>query len=121
MNSVCAAFLLLLAAWGTFTSHRLFSAKRPWSRLKWLSFCCIVLLVGGSLSSGAGLLTGHFAPWMLIPIGISYITMLPLPCYFPWVTATNRRRALRNATFIVFATLLLGFGFGIIPLSDAGL
>jgi len=67
------------------------------------------------------LLTARFAQWMLIPIGVSYITMIPLPCYFPWITATTRHRAVRNAVFVTFAAFLLAFGFGIMPLSVIGL
>jgi hypothetical protein len=88
---------------------------------RWLTLLVIALLLSGSLTSSIGLFAAFFAPWMFIPIGISYIFMLPLPCFFPWITDTPIRHTVRNAIFIVIAAFFLLFGFGAVPLSVIGL
>lgn len=71
--------------------------------------------------SAVGFLAGRFAPWMLIPIGVSYLMMLPLPCYFPWITATSLRHTVRNVIFVIIAALFLALGFGVFPISWIGI
>lgn len=80
-----------------------------------------MLLTGGCFTSGIALLMDRFAAWMLVPIGVSYVAMVPLPCYFPWFTATSRRRVVRNAAFVAFAGILFALGFEVVPLSVVGL
>ena len=121
MRYVYAVILLLLATWGVFASHKVFATERRWSKYRFLSYCSIILFVAGTLFSGIGLMTNRFESWMLIPIAASYYMMLPLPCYFPWITETIRRRTVRNAIFVAIATLLLALGLGIIPVSAIGL
>jgi len=121
MKTVVVALLLLLAIWGTFASHRLWSAKRPWSRNVWLFLACVILAVGGAATSAIGLLVDRFDPLMLLPVGVSYLLMLPLPCYFKWITATRRRHTVRNVLFVLFAAALIMLGLRILPLSLIGL
>ena len=120
MRIVIAVFLLLLAAWGLYAGRRIGIPRWPWSVRSWLFCVTIVLLEGGALLSGVSLLAGVFAPWMLLPMGVAYITMLPLPCYFPWVTATRRRWAVRNLIFTLIAVSLLALGLGFLPLPLIG-
>jgi len=121
LKPVTILFLFLLGGWGVFASGALLHASRPWSRRTWLSLSSIVLLVSSAWGSGATLVTGHFTPWMLVPLGVSYVLMLPLPCYFPWITETRRRHFLRNVIFAILAAVCLAVGLKIIPLSAIGL
>jgi hypothetical protein len=114
-------FLFLLGAWGVVASRSLIHASRPWSLQAWLFLLSAVLLVGSAWGACATLATGHFAPWMLVPLGVSYILMLPLPCYFPSLTGTRLRFILRNIVFVAFAAVCIALGLKIIPVSAIGL
>ena len=120
MRIVIAVFLLLLAAWGLYAGRRIGIPRWPWSVRSWLFCVTILLLEVGALLSGVSLLAGVFAPWMLLPMGVSYITMLPLPCYFPRVTATRTRRVVRNSIFVLIAATLLVLGMELLPLPLIG-
>lgn len=117
VSTIYAILLLSLAAFGAIAGRRIFSARRPWSVRSRLFCVTVVLLESGALLSGVGLLAGWFAPWMLLPLGCAYITMLPLPCYFPWVTGTRTRWIVRNVGFALFALGLLALGTELVPLS----
>ena len=116
-----AICLSLLSLWGVYVSSTHISVKHPWCLRRWLTLLIIAVLLSGSITSSVTLLTRSFAPWMFVPIGVSYILMLPLPCFFPWITDTRGRRLVRNAIFIFVAAFFLLFGFGAIPVSIIGL
>lgn len=114
-------FLFFLGGWGVVASRALVHASRPWSHRTWFSLSSVVLLICSAWAGGVTLVTGHFAPWMFVPLGVSYILMLPLPCYFPWITETSLRHFLRNVIFSILAAACLAVGLKIIPMSAIGL
>jgi hypothetical protein len=121
MESFYAVFLLLLGVWSLFSSPKHVGKSGIFSWHLWLSICATCLLAFGGFTAGVALFASRFSRWMLLPIGVSYICMLPLPCYFHSLTSTARRRAIRNSAFGGFALFLLALGVGIIPLSVIGI
>jgi hypothetical protein len=109
----------VLAAWGTFTASRLFTAGRPWSRLRRQVLLADALLVASCLLCASTLRTRRFAPWMLVPLGASYLWMVPLPCYLEFVNR-GRLHVARNALFLAVALLCFALGFGLVPLALLG-
>ena len=112
MPHALAVFFLLLGVWGAYSARPLASARRPWSWRAWLLAVTLVLLVGSSWTVAGALATGRFAGWMLVPVGLTYLLMLPLPCYFEWVTATRQRHVVRNVVFVVVAALCFAVACG---------
>ena len=81
-----------------------------------------VLLFGSScLLPGIALLTGKFDHWMLLPLGVSFFVMVPVPCYFDAVNVTPAIQWGRNLMFLVLGLFFLGLALGVIPLSSFGL
>jgi hypothetical protein len=121
MEPFYATFLLLLGVWSLFSSRKHVGRVSTASWHIWLSICATRLLAFGSFTAGVALFASGFSRCMLLPIGLSYICMLPLPCYFHSLTSTAQRRAIRNSAFGGFALFLLALGIGIIPLSVIGI
>lgn len=126
MTYIWAAFFALLCLWITFvaisvTMRRRGSPEHPWSWQRWLWLVTGVLVFSGSLWSAVGFARNQFNPAGFIPLGISYLLMMPLDCYFKWVTATRRRYTIRNGVFLAIAAVFFGVGFRVIPLSWMGL
>lgn len=111
MTNIALAVLLAgLAAWGLYAGRRHPTPRWPWTLRQWLAVLTFVLLIGGATLCAVCLAAGVFRRWMLIPVGLAYLTMLPMRCYFPWVTATPRRWLVRNVFFVLIAVALVGLG-----------
>jgi hypothetical protein len=116
-----AAAFALLAGWGAFTASALARAPRPWSALRRYSFLTNLLFVTSSVLCTVALGGRRFAAWMLLPFGLSYAAMIPMPCYFDLVNRIGWVHTLRNGVFALVAATCAALGLGVIPLSQFGL
>jgi cytochrome c oxidase assembly factor CtaG len=58
---------------------------------------------------------------MAASIGLSYMLVGPLPCYFDSVNRVRWLHSLRDLLFIVLALLLFAVATGFVPLSVLGM
>jgi len=116
-----AALLGLLGGWGLFTARPLWRAARPWRLRHWHLLIAEVLLISGCWLSAIALATDRFSGWMLLPIGVSYALMVPLPCYFAVVDRVPWIHVLRNAVFAAVTVACVAIAFGFVPISILGL
>jgi hypothetical protein len=63
---------------------------------------------------------GWFRRWLLVPLGLSLLLMIPLPCYFRTVDETAWVRRGRNLVFVLLGLALLLVGGGVLPGSVLG-
>jgi hypothetical protein len=80
-----------------------------------------VIFVASCLGCAAALWTDHFQAWMAASIGLSYLLMIPLPCYFELVNRVRWLHAMRDLLFIAVAVFLFAIATGFVPLSFLGL
>ena len=94
------------------------------SRGGWMEHRTLVLVgaafVASCLLPGGALLTGAFAAWMLVPLGVCYVALVPLPCYFRWANH-GRIRTGRTVLFLLVGAALVAAGLGWLPVSWFGL
>ncbi|MFQ5778800.1 MAG: hypothetical protein ACE5IP_12410 [Terriglobia bacterium] len=118
---VYALGFALLGAWGVFTARKSFKAGGRWARLRWHIVLADGLFAGSCILCAAGLALGWFRAWMLMPLGASFLWMIPLPCYFDWVDRIGWVHASRNIFFVAVAVVCFVVGFGLVPLATFGL
>jgi len=111
----------LLGAWGIFTATRSFKPAKPWAARRWQIVLVDVLFGGSCALCAAGLWLGWFRAWMLAPFGLSFLLMIPLPCYFRGVEQSRAFHRARNLFFLAVAALCLSLTLGLLPLSVFGL
>lgn len=111
----------LLGAWGVFTARKSFRVARPWSQRRWNIFLVDVLFSGSCFLCAAALRGAWFQAWLLLPLGASFLWMIPLPCYFDWAERLGWVHAARNILFVVVALVCFAVGMGLLPLSFFGL
>jgi hypothetical protein len=66
------------------------------------------------------MLSGTFRPWTLIPLGLCYLALIPLPCYFRWANH-GWPRTVRCVLFLLVGTALVAVGLEWLPVSWFGL
>jgi len=110
-----------MGVFGVFTARKSFKAAPVWSARRRGIFSVAVLFVGGSWLCAAGLFGGWSRPWMTLPLGASFVGMLPLPCYFAAVDRIRWLHVLRNIYFVAVALFCFAIAFGIVPLAWLGL
>jgi hypothetical protein len=118
---VYAGLLALLGAWGIHAALRSAKPARRWSPRRKQIVLVDVLFVVSCFGCAVALGTGRFRAWMISSIGICYLLMIPLPCYFEWFNRNRAAHAIRNALFVVVALALLAIAAGLVPLSLLGL
>lgn len=120
-SELYAVALTLLGAWGIFATRASARIKKDWSQRRRLAVLVDALFVVSCLVCAAALWTGRFRAWMAASIGLSYLLMIPLPCYFERVNRARRLHALRDLLFAGVAFFLFAVAAGLIPLSVLGL
>jgi len=116
-----ASILTLLGAWGAYTMSKVYKPGRFRSWKRRLILLEDLLFTASCLGCAAALWTGHFRAWMAASVGLSYLLMIPLPCYFEPVNRIRWLHAARNLLFAAVALALFAVAAGIIPLSLLGL
>ncbi len=111
--------LIGLGCWATFTTSRTLASRGGWTEHRTLVVVGVAF-VASCLLPGVAMLAGAFAPWMLVPLGVCYLALVPLPCYFRWANHGWIRTA-RTVLFLLVASALVGAGIGWLPVSWCGL
>lgn len=111
----------VLGVWGVFTASRAFKPAAPWAALRCQILLVDVLFGGSCFLCAAALWLGGFRAWMLAPFGVSFLLMIPLPCYFQRVEQSRALHVARNLLFLGVAALCFALAFGLVPLSFFGL
>lgn len=113
--------LALLGAWGAFTLVGLFKSSRPWSRQRSYSLATALLFTGSSFLGAVALMSSPFKPRLLLPLGVSYLLMIPAPCYFPSVNRVGWLHVARNILFGAVAAVCFALALGLISASIFGI
>jgi hypothetical protein len=111
-----ALALALLGAWGVYAGRMTHKQTRVRPGWRWRILLVELFFIASCFLSSAALALGWFEAWMLVPVGASFLGMIPLPCYFEWVDRIGWLGALRNLLFLVIALFCLGVGVGLLPL-----
>jgi hypothetical protein len=80
-----------------------------------------VLFSGACFLCAATLVVGQFRREMAALLALSYLAMLPMPCYFTAVDRIRPLRRIRNLLFLMVAALCLAVATGLLPLARLGL
>jgi hypothetical protein len=115
------AVLLVLGGWGFFTLWRTLKARVAGSLVRRKLSAVAALFCASCLLCAAALELGWFRRWLLTPLGVSFLLMIPLPCYFRTVDQTAWLRRTRNGAFVVLGLALLLIAGGVLPSSLLGL
>jgi hypothetical protein len=118
---VYAVLLALRVAWGVFTLSRTLKLAPVWSRRRVQVVAVEALFIPACLLAAGTLHRGTFAAWMAAPLGVCFLLILPLPCYFEAVDRIRWLHAARNALFVLLALFFLAIAFRWLPLSALGL
>jgi hypothetical protein len=118
---VVAWLLVCRIGWGVYTLSRVVKLAPVWSRERIQIVAVEALFIAACLLAAAGLYRRTFAPWMAAPLGVCFLLILPLPCYFEAVDRIGWLHAARNALFILLALGCFGVALKWIPLSVLGL
>jgi hypothetical protein len=79
------------------------------------------ILFSGSCAMCAVSLWLHwFRAWMVAPLGVAYLLMIPMPCYFEPVNRIRWLHATRNILFVATAVGCFAIAGGLVPLSWLG-
>ncbi|WP_341329451.1 hypothetical protein [Mycobacterium shinjukuense] len=113
-------WLSLLGAWGTFTTSQAFTAHARRADRRWQLLAVDALFTGSSFLCAAALGLGWFRAWMLAPFGLSYLLMIPVPCYFKAVNRSRGVHLARNLLFVLVALLSFALALRALPLAWFG-
>lgn len=119
--NVYAVLLTLRACWGVFTLSRALKLAPVWSRLRVHIVAAEALFIPACLLPAAALHWGTFAPWMTAPLGVCFLLILPLPCYWEAVDRIRWLHAARNALFVLLSVGCFAVALGWVPVSALGL
>jgi len=111
-----ALALALLGAWGVYAGRKTHKQTRPRSGWRWRILLVELFFIASCFLCAAALALEWFEPWMLVPVGASFLGMIPLPCYLEWVDRVGWLHGLRNLLFLVISLFCLGVGVGLLPL-----
>jgi hypothetical protein len=111
----------LLGAWGVFSGSQTFKPVGPWAARRWQLVLVGNLFVASCFLCAGALWLGGFRAWMLAPFGLSFLLMIPLPCYFKGVDQSRGLHLARNLLFLCIAVLCLSLVLGLVPLAFFGL
>lgn len=111
-----ALALGLLGAWGVYAGRRTHEQIGLQSGWRWRMLLVELFFIASCFLCAAALALEWFEAWMLVPVGASFLGMIPLPCYFEWIDRIGWLHALRNLLFLVIALFCLGVGVGLLPL-----
>jgi hypothetical protein len=111
--------LIALGCWAGFTTSKTLASRGGWSKHRTLIIVGAIFIASCFLP-GITMLATAFRPWMLIPLGLCYIALIPLPCYFEWANH-GRIRAGRTVLFLLVGAALVAAGIELLPLALFGL
>jgi hypothetical protein len=110
-----ATGLALLGVWEIYatvgTLRRSSGSSWKRKRLLFVSF----LLSGSCAMCAVSLWTDRFRAWMVMPLGVSYLLMIPMPCYFESMNRIRWLHMARNFLFVAVAAGCFAFAMGLIP------
>ncbi len=117
---IYALLLVVRVAWGIFTLSHTLKLTKGWSRLRaqivGLEACFIpACLLAASLHWRV------FAPWMAAPLGLCFLLLLPLPCYFEAVNRIRWLLVVRNILFVLLGLACFAIAMEWLPLAALGL
>ena len=116
-----ALAMTLLGAWGVYATWKSVKPEPGWSWRRRLAVFVDSLFVSSCLGCAAALWTEEFRAWMAAPLGVSYLLLIPFPCYFDSVNRVRWIHTLRDALFVAVALALLALAAKLVPLSALGL
>jgi hypothetical protein len=119
MSVIYGWALIALGCWAGFTTSRTLASRGGWREHRALVLVG-VLFVASCFLPGVAMLATAFRPWMLVPLGLCYVVLVPLPCYFKWANH-GRVRVGRAVLFLVVAAALVAAGLELLPLAWFGL
>jgi hypothetical protein len=119
VSVVYGSALVLLGCWATFTTFKTLASHGGWTEHRALVGVGAVF-VASCFLPGIALLAGPFEPWMLIPLGVCYVVLIPFPCYFEWANRGWIRPG-RTILFLLVGAALVAAGIGWLPASWYGL
>ncbi len=119
MTIVYGSLLVVLGCWATFTIWKTLSSP-DWRTQHRAIVILGVLFAASCWLPGFTLLASSFKPWMLVPLGVCFVVLIPFPCYFKranrgWIVKA------RTVLFLLVGGGLVAAGFGRLPLSWFGL
>jgi hypothetical protein len=120
-SDMYACGLALLGAWGLYAVRKPVNVPGSWTWRRRRTVLVDTFFAVSCFSCAAALWTDRFQAWMAASIGMSYLLMIPLPCYFELVNRVRWVHALRDLLFIAVAVFLFAIAAGFIPLSLLGL
>jgi hypothetical protein len=120
-SEIYASGLALLGAWGLYAVRKPLKASGDWTWRRRRTVLVETFFILSCFGCAAVLWTGHFQAWMAALIGLSYLLMIPLPCYFEWVNRVRWVHAVRDFLFIAVALVCFAIAAGFVPLSVLGL
>lgn len=119
MSVVYGWALIGLGCWAGFTTSKTLGSRGGWREHRTLVVVGAAFIASCFLP-GLALLTGAFRPWMLVPLGLCYLALVPLPCYFRWANHGPVRTG-RNVLFLLVGAALVAAGVGLLPPAWYGL
>jgi hypothetical protein len=119
VSVIYGSALALLGCWATFTTATTLASSGGWKKNRTLVVLGVVF-VASCFLPGVAMLTGAFRAWMLIPLGLCYIALIPMPCYFRWAN-DGRIRTARTILFLMVGGALVAAGLDVLPVSWFGL
>jgi hypothetical protein len=119
VSVIYGSALVLLGCWATFTTAKTLASGGGWKKNRTLVLLGLVFVASCFLPGGA-MLAGAFRSWMLIPLGVCYIALIPMPCYFRWANH-GRIRTARTILFGGVGGALVAAGLDVLPVSWFGL
>ena len=119
MLIVYGSALVALACWATFTTWKTVAAG-GWRSTRRTLGPLGTVFVASCLLPGVAMLSGRFAPWMLIPLGVCYLLLIPFPCYFKWANEGWVRKG-RVLLFLLAGAGLIAVGVELLPVAWFGI
>jgi hypothetical protein len=122
MTRACVIYgsaLIVLGCWATFTTAKTLASRGGWKKHRTLVVVGAVFVTSCFLP-GVAMPAGVFTPWMLIPLGLCYLALIPMPCYWRWANDGWIRTG-RTVLFLMVGGALVAAGLGLLPVSWFGL
>ena len=119
MSIIYGFALVALGCWATFTTVKTLASRGGWNEHRALVVIAVAFVASCWLP-GVAMLAGAFEPWMPIPLGLCFLALIPLPCYFTWANHGWIRTG-RRLLFLAVGAALVAAGFDWLPIAWFGL
>jgi hypothetical protein len=111
----------LLGLWGVFSARRAWKHPGAKSRRRWMLTGTGLLFAGSCFFIADAVWFAWFQPWLLWPLGASFLLMIPQPCYFDAVDRIRGMHLARNVLFAAVAVLCFAVALRWLPAERLGL